>query len=149
MRFCRNVLTSDQYALCARTVILGSHPEDRLLAEIRPRSPDSSFDDQDSPKERRMHVCPNPESYLKICFSPFYYQIPFNSFQDGGRGTYTVFRALARCDAALPGKAIKLFFSPLPNTLSLRFSLAQADRCRILNLVQLLGSFKVEEDRNG
>ena len=38
---------------------------------IRPRSPDSSFDDQDSSEERRMHVCPNPDSYSKTCFSPF------------------------------------------------------------------------------
>ena len=38
---------------------------------ILPRSPDASFDDEDSPKERRMHVYPNPESSLKPCFSPF------------------------------------------------------------------------------
>ena len=33
---------------------------------IIPRFPDSSFDDEDFPKER-MHVCPNPDFYLKTC----------------------------------------------------------------------------------
>ena len=61
-----------------------------------------------------MHACPNPDSYLQTCFSPFYYKIPRNSFGGGA-----VFKALACCDPPLLGKAIKLFFSPLPQTLSL------------------------------
>ena len=45
----------------------------------------------------------------------------------GGR----VFKALACCDPPLSGKAMKLFFSPLPKTLSLHFNSALADRGQI------------------
>ena len=58
-----------------------------------------------------MHVHPNPDSYLKTYFCPFYYKIPSNSFQWGAD---TVFRALACCDLPLPGKAIKVFFFSFP-----------------------------------
>ena len=54
------------------------------------RSPDSSFDDKESSKERRMHVYPNPDSYLKTCFSPFYYKTPHSSFQ-GGTGWHSLY----------------------------------------------------------
>ena len=53
-----------------------------------------------------MHICPNPDSYLKTYFSPFfYYKNSSQFFLKGG----TVFRALACYDPLLPGKAIKLF----------------------------------------
>ena len=52
-----------------------------------------------------MHVCPNPDSYLKTCFS----LLLLNILQFLLRGG-TVFRALACGDHPLPGKAIKLFF---------------------------------------
>ena len=54
-----------------------------------------------------MHICPNPDSYLKTSFSPFYYKTPRNSFQRAGG---TDFKAFACCDPPLPGKAIKLYF---------------------------------------
>ena len=40
------------------------------------------------------------------------------------KGRSTVLRALACCDPPLPGKAIKVFFSLLPSTLSFHFYLA-------------------------
>ena len=76
-----------------------------------------------------MRVCPNPNSYLKTCFSPFYYKLVRNSFGWWGA---TFFRALACCDPPLPGKATKLFLFHLPKTLCLHFNLAGADRIHIL-----------------
>ena len=52
-------------------------------------------------------------------------------FSKWGWGWHTVFKALACCDPLLPGKAIKLFFNPLPQTLPLLFNSAPADRGRI------------------
>ena len=66
-----------------------------------------------------MHARPHPDSYLKTCFSPFYDKTPCNS-----KGRCIFFKALACWDPPLPGKAIKLFFSPLLQTLSLHFNSA-------------------------
>lgn len=54
-----------------------------------------------------MYLCPNLDSYLKTCFSSF--TIKLVAVFPWGRG-----QSLAYCDPPLPGKAIKLFFPPLP-----------------------------------
>ena len=54
----------------------------------------------------------------------------------------TVFRALACCDSPLPGKAIKLSFSPSPQTLFPHFYSVPADRGQVLATIALL-----EDDR--
>ena len=70
-----------------------------------------------------MHVCPNPDSYLNTCSSPFYYKTLHNSFQWERAQS----KALAYYDPPLPSKTIKLFFL-LYQKLSLCFHLALADR---------------------
>ena len=74
-----------------------------------------------------MHVCPYPDSYLKTHFSPFYYKTPHNSFHGGGGGAQSLRHSMAVAPP-WPDKAIKLYFSPLPKTLSLCFNLALTDR---------------------
>ena len=81
-----------------------------------PRSLDTSVDDKDSPKERRRHVFPNPDSYLKACFffPDFFCKTPHNS----PKGS-TVFKALACCGLLSLAKQQKLiFFSVSPNSVS-------------------------------
>ena len=65
--------------MCFSQVLLFSAITQKTTVMIMQRSPEFSFDDSESPKERRMHVCPNPYSCLKTCFSPFYYKTPHNS----------------------------------------------------------------------
>ena len=74
-----------------------------------------------------MHVYPYPDSYLKTCLSPSFYKTSHNPSQRG----HTVSKALAYFDPPLPGKARKLFFSPLLKTLSLPFNSAGAGRGQI------------------
>ena len=67
MAFCRNVprLLSSPINMPFPQVLLFWAITQKTTVMIMPRSPEFSFDDQDFPKERRMHVCPNPDSYLK------------------------------------------------------------------------------------
>ena len=79
-----------------------------------------------------MHVCSNPDSYLKTCFSPLYCKTPCNSFQHWWGGGGTVFKAFTCCGPPFAWQSNKAIFSPLPKTLSLHFNLAPADRSQIL-----------------
>ena len=57
-------------------------------------------------------------------------------------------RNLACCDPSLPGKAIKLFFSPLPKTLSPSFYWAPVSKGQIsATLVTKIGFGMHSEDR--
>ena len=83
------------------------------------RSPDSALMTQIPPKER-MHICPNPDSYLTTCFFLFYYKIPSNSsqcaaFKTLGKKKKKDIRLLWH---PLPGKAIKAIFPFTQNSVS-------------------------------
>ena len=97
----------------ASTVTLGNNPEDHRHdhAEISwlqlwwLRFP-----------QRRMHVCPNPDSYLKTCFSPFCYKPPHSSFQWGTPSLRHEAAVTPRLFAWQSKKAI--FFSFTQNSVS-------------------------------
>ena len=100
--------------------------------------PDSSFDDQDSPQERRMPVCPILIPTWKPVFLLF--TIKLLAVLSKEVGGDTAFKALACCEPPLLSKAIKLlfFFSPLPKTLSLHFIWHPVNRGWIPAILSLL-----------
>ena len=79
----------------------------------------------------------NPYSYLEPCFSPFYYETSHKS----SPVERTDFKALARYGLLCLAKQSKLFFSPSPKTLSLRFYLAPKDRGCLSNTNNTYNSF--------
>ena len=81
---------------------------------VMPRSPDSSFDNWDSPKE----------SILIPIWKPVFLLFIWNFFPKEG----TVFKAWTCYALLCLAKQYKLPFSPLPQTLSLSFSSARVDR---------------------
>ena len=64
-----------------------------------------------------MRICPNPDSYLKTCVSPFFYKTPQFFPLEG-----TIFRALACCGLCA-WQSNKSSVFPLSPKLSLHVSL--------------------------
>ena len=90
------------------------------------RSPDVSFDDYDSPKERGMRVFPNPDSHLKTCCSPFYYKTPCNSSQWRAQSLWH-----QPAVASFACQSNKSYFFLLHPKLCLHVSIAPVDRGQI------------------
>ena len=90
--------------------------------------PERRLPDPWTPALKTRQACLYPDPYLQPYCSPPNYKTPLPDLSQGGTSLW----GISLLWSSFAGKAIKLFFSPSPKTLSLHFYSTQVSRGRVL-----------------